>query len=96
MREGTTYVYRALHDISAGEELCHSYIDLCQSTNQRRTELENNYGFLCTCQRCDSDDVMADPFLERYVCQKYGCGGLYLRRGEFYACHKCGEEREDE
>ena len=42
----------ALEDISAGAELCYSYVPLYQSTANRRLQLQRAYGFLCQCDRC--------------------------------------------
>ncbi|PRP77507.1 set and mynd domain containing protein [Planoprotostelium fungivorum] len=95
MLEGTTYVYRALHDIPQGTELCHSYIDLYKNTNQRRTELRNNYGFTCSCDRCEDENTLEDPFSETHVCSRYMCGGLYIDVKGVRRCHRCGEEREE-
>ena len=43
--------------MSAGEELCISYIDELESasmtTEARREKLEEDYRFRCTCQRCE-------------------------------------------
>ncbi len=50
-----------------------------KNTNQRRQELELNYGFYCTCDRCEGDDI-ADPFMEKYVCNRFSCGGLLVKQ----------------
>ncbi|KAG5183825.1 hypothetical protein JKP88DRAFT_140801, partial [Tribonema minus] len=44
--------FRALRNISAGEELCYSYVDLYQTTAQRRHMLQAAYHFTCGCVRC--------------------------------------------
>jgi hypothetical protein len=41
-----------LCDIKAGEELLHSYVDLCQGPRARAAQLKRNYGFACKCTRC--------------------------------------------
>ena len=43
---------RATRNIDVGEELCHSYIDLCMPTHMRRRALHNRYYFECDCSRC--------------------------------------------
>jgi hypothetical protein len=42
----------AKRDIDAGEELCISYIHVDNSYQMRQTELAN-YGFVCTCDKCE-------------------------------------------
>ena len=39
--------------IKAGEELSDSYIDISKNTDSRKLELLTNYGFNCTCERCN-------------------------------------------
>lgn len=48
-------VLYASRDIAAGEELNDSYIELRQSTSQRRMELMQYYRFHCTCPGCGDD-----------------------------------------
>lgn len=54
---------RCAAHVHAGEELCHSYTDLCAPTRLRRLALRNKYGFECDCARCrgvvtaDGEDV---------------------------------------
>jgi hypothetical protein len=42
----------ACRDISAGEELCHSYVNLTLCPKLRKEELFESWGFVCSCQRC--------------------------------------------
>ncbi len=84
IRKGLEYQFYALRDIPKGTEVCHSYIDLDKTTNQRRQDLQNNYGFACLCPRCIKGDDLNDPFMENYVCRKYGCGGLLISNVEHY------------
>lgn len=45
----------ALRDISAGEEICISYLDDCaleRSRHSRQKELKENYLFICICEKC--------------------------------------------
>ncbi len=43
---------RTLREVAAGEELCHSYVELCQPTAVRQRVLAKGYGFTCNCTRC--------------------------------------------
>ncbi|XP_034536700.1 histone-lysine N-methyltransferase SMYD3 [Notolabrus celidotus] len=54
--EGTNLRLRAVQDIDAGEELTISYIETLTSTDNRQKQLEEQYHFICHCQRCDSQD----------------------------------------
>ena len=59
---GGTLEVRTTRPVAKGEELCHSYTDLCTPTRLRQTALHNRYGFVCDCPRCsgvtfDGDDV---------------------------------------
>lgn len=42
----------ACRDISAGEELCHSYVNLTLCPKLRKEELFTSWGFICDCVRC--------------------------------------------
>ncbi|KAL1529541.1 hypothetical protein AB1Y20_000486 [Prymnesium parvum] len=62
---GANLQVRTCTDVLRGDELCHSYIELCQPTALRREELRSRYGFECACARCcnglfvDGEDVDA-------------------------------------
>lgn len=65
--EGLILQVRTLREVEAGEELCHSYVELCQPTSKRRLALRDRYGFHCDCPRCvdglraaDGEDVDAE------------------------------------
>jgi hypothetical protein len=45
-------VLYATRDVKVGEELCDCYIELRQTTEQRRKELYEYYRFVCTCPAC--------------------------------------------
>lgn len=45
-------LFVALRDISAGEELVHSYVDACHPPHVRAQSLKTRYGFDCACARC--------------------------------------------
>ena len=49
--------YRTIRDISEGEELSVSYIDIRQSTALRRQTLRNTRYFNCCCARCNAFDA---------------------------------------
>ncbi len=61
---GKAVEVRTLRDVAQGEELCHSYTNLCRTTSVRRQVLRDSYGFHCDCRRC-VDDVLLDG--GRYV-----------------------------
>lgn len=48
----------ALREISMGEEICISYLDECQlnrSRHSRQKYLQENYLFLCECEKCQAE-----------------------------------------
>ena len=49
----------ALRDICAGEEILTSYIDICNSTAERRRILQH-WGFECGCDICFTEDAEQD------------------------------------
>lgn len=62
-----TLEIKALQDISVGEEICISYLDECQLERSRHTRqkyLEENYIFLCECEKCNSQINDADETSE--------------------------------
>ena len=46
-------VLRAVKEIKQGDELFHSYIDVCIPTYDRQRVLEAEYCFVCKCERCE-------------------------------------------
>ena len=50
--DGPRVEVRTLRAVAAGEELTHSYVDLCLPTAARQATLQARYGFMCTCPRC--------------------------------------------
>ena len=52
--DGSTLEIRTLTAVGEGEELTHSYVDLCLPTGERRALLSSRYGFACTCERCET------------------------------------------
>lgn len=51
-REDPTLVVRAVRDISVGEEICISYLEVYQPRVSRQEELWEMYLFRCGCARC--------------------------------------------
>lgn len=47
-----TQIIRAMEDIPAGRELCHSYVDIAMPAWQRQASLQESYGFECGCTLC--------------------------------------------
>lgn len=45
-------VYCLSHPSESGQELVHSYVDLCYPVLQRRRDIFESYNFNCECQRC--------------------------------------------
>ena len=52
MHDQGTQIVRALRDIEPGEELLHSYVDVCASTVDRQRGFLDNFDFRCQCDRC--------------------------------------------
>ena len=50
--DGASVQIRTLREVAAGEELTHSYVNLCCATSTRREKLRVGYGFECVCERC--------------------------------------------
>eukprot|EP01041_Mallomonas_annulata_P006912 gene6912-14039_t len=67
---GTTLTVRALRDISPGEEVTISYIDVGRPVWWRRSKLLSSYGFTCHCSRCSTRDTN-----EYYHCLDTTCVG---------------------
>lgn len=63
--DGPRLLVRAVRDVAAGEELTHSYVDLCTTTPERRAQLQATHGFLCTCSRCSEGLVFGSVDVER-------------------------------
>jgi hypothetical protein len=67
-----------MRKITAGEELCHSYISLKHNLNLRRKVLEEGFGFRCSCDRCEGDYEEDQRFLSEFLCRSTTCGGLMI------------------
>ncbi|ELW55465.1 N-lysine methyltransferase SMYD2 [Tupaia chinensis] len=53
---GTLAEVRAVHEISPGEEVFTSYIDLLYPTEDRNDRLRDSYFFTCECHECTTKD----------------------------------------
>ena len=62
MREPLALTVVALSDIKEGDELCISYIDAAVSDVNERAKLLLNYGFVCTCPRCERERASVSCF----------------------------------
>lgn len=50
--EGSKQIITTIRPVGEGEELFHSYTDICQPTAVRQESLLKTYGFQCDCGRC--------------------------------------------
>jgi len=57
----------AVRDITAGEELTHSYVDLAEPTAGRQDKLSSVYGFSCMCDRCNGSVMRISKFPEAFL-----------------------------
>ncbi|XP_050519969.1 histone-lysine N-methyltransferase SMYD3 isoform X2 [Daktulosphaira vitifoliae] len=72
--DGTTLRIRALMDIEPSDPELHvyiSYLELMQTTSERRCELQKNYYFICECQRCTNDNEQ--NFVNSMICPNIKC-----------------------
>ncbi|KAI1895859.1 hypothetical protein AGOR_G00111100 [Albula goreensis] len=58
--EGRTLRLRAVRDIQPLEELTISYTDVMTPSKERRKQLQDQYYFLCQCERCTTADQDSD------------------------------------
>ena len=49
----TMQVIRTIKPVSEGDELFHSYTDICQPTSVRQSRLMETYSIRCDCERCE-------------------------------------------
>lgn len=59
MRQGRTLHFETSRAVSAGEELCISYVDTDQLVEQRQKDLESSWFFRCGCSRCKLESTVA-------------------------------------
>lgn len=93
--ENLEQCFYAARDISAGEEVCITYISIRQDTQSRKEELKRVFLFDCACDRCslgaDGDDWSSLPTL----CHQPGCFGVHLPASEMktvstkWQCEAC-------
>jgi hypothetical protein len=50
-------IIRVINDIKIGDEICYSYVPLYAATSIRRYKLQLAYSFICSCNRCESQDT---------------------------------------
>lgn len=53
-------VVRAIHDVSQGREVCLSYFPVNLKYSERQRRLKEDYGFTCTCDRCNVEAYWSD------------------------------------
>ncbi|KIK29449.1 hypothetical protein PISMIDRAFT_89322 [Pisolithus microcarpus 441] len=58
-RQGRTLHFETSRAVSAGEELCISYVDTDQLVGQRQKDLESSWFFRCGCSRCKLESTVA-------------------------------------
>ncbi|XAR64317.1 Histone-lysine N-methyltransferase [Bertholletia excelsa] len=61
----TDIIVRMIHDVPEGREICLSYFPVNLNYSERQRRLREDYGFICTCDRCRveaswSDDEQED------------------------------------
>mmetsp|Transcript_27072 Transcript_27072/g.58034 ORF Transcript_27072/g.58034 Transcript_27072/m.58034 type:complete len:653 (-) Transcript_27072:2371-4329(-) len=71
----------ACRDICAGEELCHSYVDLALCTQERQTRLLDTHGFLCECIRCKKGGCLIELPKNREEWELWPLTSGYLAHG---------------
>ncbi|GMH66777.1 hypothetical protein TrST_g7484 [Triparma strigata] len=88
-----------ISDVKEGEELCHSYVELCQPTAERKRHLKVSYGFECSCRRCVEDPDKLDNRYCEVVKNGYKEEGVKSRVEEALASAEelmYGDEQEGE
>ncbi|XP_015176483.1 PREDICTED: histone-lysine N-methyltransferase SMYD3 isoform X2 [Polistes dominula] len=86
--EGTTIIIRTLEDLPClnWSQIRISYIDILNSTKDRREELKKSYYFLCDCQRC----IQPEPMATAAACPNTSC--TYPNSSDATECQKCHEK----
>jgi hypothetical protein len=62
--DGRYMTLRALDPIKKGEQIFISYVDVTQTLDARRQELEERYFFTCHCAKCETNDGPYGVFLK--------------------------------
>lgn len=83
---GRNLILRSITDISEGQEITYSYIDLYQSRPNRKVQLEQEKLFTCHCVRCTEPIERSDDrYLEYPKCLKSKCNGVIIQK----VCSDC-------
>jgi hypothetical protein len=88
----STLTFRTLAAISAGAEVCISYLNLTHTEALRRQELQSSYFFLCACPLCGGSDAAKAAARERLRELSCGeCEGLIvpLLEERLCVCRNC-------
>ncbi|XP_020291945.1 histone-lysine N-methyltransferase SMYD3 isoform X2 [Pseudomyrmex gracilis] len=90
--EGTTIYIRTLKDLPSLDwsQIRISYIDLLNSTKDRREELQSSYYFLCDCEKCKHVDSTASAA----ACPNSSCNSPCIIKN--IECEKCNTSLFDE
>ncbi|KAI9094333.1 hypothetical protein DFS34DRAFT_652019 [Phlyctochytrium arcticum] len=70
--DGDVASLRSIKNISSGEQIFQSYIEVAEPRYVRRTELKDRYYFSCECGACQKDNEHRTG----YWCVKPDCGGI--------------------
>lgn len=89
----TSMIFKALHDLPAGEEFTQSYFPLGWDFENRQARCSTVYGFTCSCPRCvfesgaeisirnhqgSADEGYISIFLLKYLCIDEDCEGTMV------------------
>ncbi|VVC44586.1 Zinc finger, MYND-type [Cinara cedri] len=97
--DGTTLRIGAIMDIEHTDPELHvyiSYLELMQTTEERRNELQTNYYFLCECKRCITN--YEQQFVNSMICTNAECkaaiplGNKEKEIPDSVSCSKCLEK----
>ncbi|CAI6365129.1 unnamed protein product [Macrosiphum euphorbiae] len=97
--DGTTLRIGAVTDIEYSDPELHvfiSYLELMQTTSERRSELQNNYYFLCQCLRCVTN--YEQNFVNSMLCGNSNCQAAVPMKNkqeevlDSISCSKCLEK----
>lgn len=65
---GQSIIVVAMRPIEPGEQLCVSYCDILKATIDRQYSLQMEYGFQCTCERCQT--MIVDQQIQTFHCDE--------------------------
>lgn len=97
--DGTTLRIGAITDIEHTDPELHvfiSYLELMQTTLERRSELQSNYYFLCECKRCITN--YEQNFVNSMICGNSDCQAAIPMKNKHeeildsISCSKCMEK----